>query len=92
MAAEANLENETWTAERLDGEWCVRMQGPRGWILVARGLTEERARLVAAAPTMRRALGLFECQWNACGPNSDFGRYFQNVRDAARAAIAKAEG
>lgn len=36
---------------------------------------------------MRAALELFVKQWNACGPNSDFGRHFSNVRDAARDAL-----
>lgn len=36
------------------------------------------------------ALELFVKQWNACGPNSDFGRYFRNVRDVAVTALAKA--
>lgn len=53
---------------------------------------EANARLIASAPELLEALRLFERQWNACGPNSDFGRYFQNVRDAARAAILKATG
>ena len=38
------------------------------------------------------ALRLFLKQWNACGPNSDFGRYFQNVRDAAEAALRPPQG
>lgn len=38
------------------------------------------------------ALELFVKQWNACGPNSDFGRYFQSTYTQARAAIAKATG
>jgi hypothetical protein len=37
-------------------------------------------------------LTLFERQWNACGPNSDFGRHFQNVRDAVVPMRAKLEG
>lgn len=37
----------------------------------------------------RAALILFLSQCNACGPNSDFGRYFQNVRDAALSALAE---
>jgi hypothetical protein len=32
---------------------------------------------------LRVVVDLFLKQWDACGPNSDFGRYFQNVRDAA---------
>lgn len=44
-----------------------------------------------AAPDLLNALRLFIKQWNACGPTSDFGRYFSNVRDAANTAIAKAE-
>lgn len=60
------------------------------------GETGERmratAKLVAAAPDLYAALALFVEQWNACGPNSDFGRYFGNVRDAAVKALAKAEG
>lgn len=52
----------------------------------------DNAHLTAAAPDMAEALALFERQWNACGPNSDFGRYFQNVRDAAVAALRKARG
>ena len=38
------------------------------------------------------ALDGFVKQWNACGPNSDFGRYFQSVYTQARAAIARATG
>jgi len=37
------------------------------------------------------ALNVFMKQWNACGPNSDFGRYFQTTRDTAQAAIARAQ-
>jgi hypothetical protein len=33
------------------------------------------------------ALKMFVAQWNACGPNSDFGRYFQNVKNAADLAL-----
>ena len=36
---------------------------------------------------LRAALALFLKQWNACGPNSDFGRYFRNVRDVAEKAL-----
>ena len=36
---------------------------------------------------LEKALQLFIKQWNACGPNSDFGRYFSNVRDAANKAL-----
>jgi len=36
---------------------------------------------------LEEALQLFIKQWNACGPNSDFGRYFSNVRDAANKAL-----
>jgi hypothetical protein len=32
---------------------------------------------------LRGALKIFVAQWNACGPNSDFGRYFQSVKSAA---------
>ncbi len=53
-------------------------------------IASANARLVAAAPELFEALTLFVDQWNACGPNSDFGRYFQNVRDAARTALLKA--
>ena len=45
-----------------------------------------------ARADLYEALTLFIKQWNACGPNSDFGRYFSNVRDAANAALAKASG
>jgi len=46
----------------------------------------------AGDPAIRAALQLFVKQWNACGPNSDFGRYFKNVRDAAVSALDKATG
>jgi hypothetical protein len=36
---------------------------------------------------LETALRLFVAQWNACGPNSDFGRYFSNVIRAARDAL-----
>ncbi len=45
------------------------------------------AALLAAAPQMQAALELFVSQWNACGPNSDFGRYFQNLCHDAVAAL-----
>lgn len=38
------------------------------------------------------ALEVFVKQWNACGPNSNFGLYFADVRDVAVAALAKARG
>lgn len=41
---------------------------------------------------MQEALAEFVKQWNACGPNSDFGRYFQRVHTQARAAQKRAEG
>ncbi|HUD10955.1 MAG TPA: hypothetical protein VMS08_00970 [Candidatus Saccharimonadia bacterium] len=44
--------------------------------LVDMVMAEDYDRLIAP-------LVLFVRQWNACGPNSDFGRYFQDVRDAA---------
>jgi hypothetical protein len=50
----------------------------------------ELLRLRAVNKALRDALELFVKQWNACGPNSDFGRYFSNVRVAANAAIAHA--
>lgn len=53
---------------------------------------EANARLIAAAPEMLAALQTFIDQWNACGPNSDFGRYFKSVRDAAVAVTQKATG
>lgn len=51
-----------------------------------RGLVIEQ--IEAERDRLRSALELFMRQWNACGPNSDFGRYFSNVRDAANAALA----
>jgi oligoribonuclease (3'-5' exoribonuclease) len=51
------------------------------------GLTNDVLALRAECEEMRAALTLFLKQWNACGPNSDFGRYFSNVRDAAKKAI-----
>ena len=40
-----------------------------------------------AVERLRPALQLFLEQWNACGPNSEFGRYFANVRIAAEKAL-----
>jgi len=51
----------------------------------------ELLRLRASNKALLDALQLFAKQWNACGPNSDFGRYFGNVRIAAEAAIAHAK-
>ena len=48
------------------------------------------ARLIAAAPDMAHALTELVKQWNACGPNSDFGKYFITVREVALVALAKA--
>jgi hypothetical protein len=55
------------------------------------GEVEATTHLIAAAPALFEALQTFEKQWNACGPNSDFGRYFQSVRDAAVEALAQAK-
>jgi Protein of unknown function (DUF551) len=62
-------------------------------------LTRERAIVNAAvtgkianASPVVEALQQFVRQWNACGPNSDFGRYFANIRDIAVAALAKHQG
>lgn len=59
-------------------------------------LTSERAIVVAAmmaripnAPPVVEALQEFVRQWNACGSNSDFGRYFGKIRDTAVDALAK---
>jgi hypothetical protein len=52
----------------------------------------ELDRQIAVTAEMLAALELFTKQWNACGPNSDFGRYFSNVRAAAEAAIDRAKG
>ena len=38
-----------------------------------------------------KVLKLLVSQWNACGPNSDFGRYFQNIKDAADAVLRVTE-
>jgi hypothetical protein len=51
----------------------------------------ELLRLRAANRALHEALTLFVKQWNACGPNSDFGRYFGNVRVSAEAALKHAE-
>lgn len=50
------------------------------------------ANVICAAHDGLAFAKLFLKQWNACGPNSDFGRYFSNVRDAAEKYVAKAEG
>jgi|SRR5579862_3288068 len=47
---------------------------------------------IANAPPVVEALQQFVRQWNACGPNSDFGRYFGSIRDIAVAALAKHQG
>lgn len=39
---------------------------------------------------MQDALAEFVKQWNACGPNSDFGRIFQRVNGPAIAALRNA--
>lgn len=63
-------------------------------------MPSSRERIIAAAQAgidasraeLLTALETFVKQWNACGPNSDFGRHFKNVRDAAVSAIAQAQG
>jgi hypothetical protein len=50
----------------------------------------ELLRLRATNRALLSALELFVKQWNACGPNSDFGRYFSHIRVKAEAAIAHA--
>jgi hypothetical protein len=52
----------------------------------------ELDRQIVVIAEMLAALELFTRQWNACGPRSDFGRYFSNVRAAAEAAIDRAKG
>lgn len=59
-------------------------------------LTREREIVTAAmmarvpnAPPVVEALQQFVRQWNACGPNSDFGRYFGRIRDVAVDALVK---
>lgn len=72
----------------MSGRWRDHKGEPgfefHAWMRTVDELEDQISDLVAA-------LRLFEAQWNACGPNSDFGRYFSNVRDAARNALAKAE-
>lgn len=53
-------------------------------------LLAQIAGLRAQNKELVEALQTFIDQWNACGPNSDFGRYFRNVRDKANAALARA--
>lgn len=59
-------------------------------------LTREREIVTAAmmaripnAPPVVEALQQFVLQWNACGPNSDFGRYFNRIHEVAVDALAK---
>lgn len=40
---------------------------------------------------LSEALEVFVKQWNACGPNSNFGLYFADVRDVAVAVLARAK-
>jgi hypothetical protein len=40
---------------------------------------------------LETALRMFQTQWNACGANSDFGRYFQNVKLAVDKALTPSE-
>ncbi|HDA7126277.1 TPA: hypothetical protein O5T86_001281 [Staphylococcus aureus] len=59
---------------------------------ITREEAEANARLIAAAPDLLKAAEKFIAQWNACGPNSDFGRFFKNVRDEMVTALAAAKG
>lgn len=45
--------------------------------------------LVDENERLRAALRAFIKQWNACGPNSDFGQYFANIREQAVAALGE---
>lgn len=51
--------------------------------LLVEALMQEKKRVTR----LREALQTFVEQWNACGPNSDFGRYFANVQKQAVAAL-----
>ena len=66
--------------------------GPKTLLAEVGGMSVEDLRLIEAAPEMLEVLKLFMAQYNACGPNSNFGRIFANVGTAAAQAISKAEG
>lgn len=58
--------------------------------LSAEAVEDAMAEYEASIPDpVRDALEAFVRQWNACGPNSNFGRYFQHVRDQAVKALAE---
>jgi len=68
-------------------------RGPTIGIFVGDTFEDEAdAKLIAAAPELLDALNLFMTQYDACGPNSNFGRIFANVKTAAAQAVAKAKG
>ena len=52
----------------------------------------EATTLRAQRDALAGALQTFIKQWEACGPNSEFGRYFANVYREAKAAIQATEG
>jgi hypothetical protein len=75
-----------------DGSWEVGYTNSRGMsVMLGYGLTEEKARLIAAAPDMLAALTVaFNCL------KGDSGTAFRDMHPATwrqmQAAIAKAEG
>jgi hypothetical protein len=55
--------------------------------IALREQSDSHARCDAEIKGLHAALEMFAKQWEACGPNSDFGRYFQSVYSAARKAL-----
>ena len=59
------------------------------YMLARKDADDEVERLREENEKLRAALRTFIKQWNACGSNNDFGRYFANVRKQAVAALGE---
>jgi len=75
-----------------DSDTCFEIYEGTGVHVATAHDFKANADLIAAAPELLAALQLFVKQYDTCGPNSNFGRIFEDVKKSATVAIAKTEG